>query len=80
LNRCFKNSPAVWNTIIDYAKENDLKWTEELFEVTIQFDLTKIEKRILVFFPANTIRINRSIRCIRIQIEIFTMDSSNKIT
>jgi len=29
-----KNSPAVWNTIIDYAKENDLKWTEELFEQT----------------------------------------------
>lgn len=33
-NSQIKNSPIVWNTIVDYAKENDLKWTEELFEQT----------------------------------------------
>ncbi|CAF1352469.1 unnamed protein product [Adineta steineri] len=27
-----KNSALIWNTIIDYAQEHDIKWTEELFE------------------------------------------------
>ncbi|CAF0887840.1 unnamed protein product [Rotaria sordida] len=31
-NSDVKKSSLIWNTIIDYAQENDHKWTEELFE------------------------------------------------
>jgi len=43
-NPTIKNSPVIWRTVIEFAKENDTKWAEELFEKSqsVSMDLSVV--------------------------------------